>query len=981
MYTPLYVKTDYSLLSSLIKIDSLLEKLQRMGIKSCSICDTNLFGVMEWVLKCSKVGIKPLIGLEVKVGNDILLLYAKSELGYHSLVEIECIKNKQELTIDDLKNFNNDVLAITFLSNKNISEYKNIYSDIYIGVSKNTEEELANELNILPVYCNPVYYLEKYQYKFLPYVFMIRDGKTINDGISFIYKDNYLKNNDEILVSKEVLDRTIEISNKCNISFSKQLFMPKYNVEDSKEHLIYLARKGLNRRLNNNVSDEYLKRLSYELDIILKMNFEDYFLVVYDYIKFAKKEGILVGPGRGSAAGSLVSYALGITEVDPIKYNLLFERFLNPERITMPDIDTDFPDTERDKVIDYVISKYGDDSVAGIVTFGTLGAKQAIRDVGRVLNIDNRKIDYISKFFSNRDSFLEVVKKEGELQRFLESDDKLKLFYHLVREIENNKRHTSIHAAGIVISRVPLHKILPILPNEKMMLTEYTMEYLEDIGLIKMDFLGIRNLSIIKNIIDDVYLNHQVKIDFNQIPLDDPNVLDIFSTAKTTGIFQFESSGMRRFLQMLKPNSFSDICDAIALFRPGPAANIPSYIKRKNKEEEIDYLHPSLKPILESTYGIIIYQEQIMEIAHVMADYSLGEADILRRAMSKRKKDVLEKEEGKFVSNAIKKGYSEEISKKVFDLILRFADYGFNKSHSVSYSLVAYKMAYLKYYYPGYFYAHLLKSVIGSEVKTLEYLNEVKLLGMKVLPPDVNLSFESKYLVKDNCLILPLSSIRNVGGVISKTIVEERCKNPFIDIFDFLRRTYPKTNNIKVLESLCYSHALSSFGYNIATLITNMDKILNYMDLSFDLDQDMVLKPEITYIPEYEMDFILEKEKELFGFYLTSHRTEKYKNDRKVIDLNMLEKNLNRYVSVVVCIDKIKELQTKKNDTMAFLTGSDNTGSIPVVVFPKMYLEFLDKKIKKGYVILVSGRVEKRFDEYQIIMEELEVLSDIKVSK
>jgi len=976
MYTPLYVKTDYSLLSSLVKIDALILKLKKMGYTACCLCDDHLYGTMEWMHQCEKNGITPMVGLEIRVFEDRLLLYAQNEIGYHSLVEIECIKNKRTLTLDDLACFSQELIAIGFLNNSHLSEYQHIYSEFYIGVSHLDEEHQALALGYLPVYVEPVLYLEKYEYKYLPYVFMIRDGKTIADGISFLYPDHYLKSEEEVLVSKEALERTNEIASKCNISFTKQLFMPKYDVSNAKDFLVSLAHKGLERRLNYQVPKVYLDRLHYELDIILKMNFADYFLVVYDYIKFAKKEGILVGPGRGSAAGSLVSYALGITEVDPVHYHLLFERFLNPERVTMPDIDTDFPDVERDRVIDYVIKKYGSSNVAGIVTFGTLGAKQAIRDVGRVLKIDTKKIDYISKFFGNKDSFRDILNQKVELQRFLESDDKLKLFALLVEKIENNKRHTSIHAAGIVISREPLHKILPVTPNEKMLITEYTMEYLEELGLIKMDFLGIRNLSIIKNILEDIKEKEGVFLDFNQIPLDDEKVMEIFSSARTTGIFQFESAGMRRFLQMLKPKTFFDICDAIALFRPGPALNIPSYIQRREGKEKIDYLDPSLEAILKSTYGIIIYQEQIMQIANVMADYSFGEADILRRAMSKKKKEVLVKEEEKFIRQAVKKGYSEEISKKVYDLILRFADYGFNKSHSVSYSLVAYKMAYLKYYYPSYFYANLLQSVVGSEVKTLEYLTEVKMLGLSILPPDVNHSFASKYRVMDHGLCIPLAAIRNVGSVISKSIVLEREKGPFTDIFDFLRRTYTKTNNIKVLESLCYAHAFACFGYNIATLITNMDLILNYLDISFDLDPDLLPKPEIVYHEEYDSDFLLEKEKELFGYYLTSHKSEKYKQLRKnIVDLKDIPQHLNRYVSIVVCIDRKKELQTKKKDTMAFFTGSDNTGSLSIVVFPKKYLEVIDKKVDKGDVLMITGRVERRFDEYQIILEEMEVLN------
>ena len=964
MYSPLFVKTDYSLLSSLIKVDDLIENLKKKNISSCAVVDNNLYGTMEIVHKFEKAGIKPIIGLDL----NKILLYVKNETGYYNLVKIETLKNEEKLDIEALKKYSEGLICICFDKDTFI-KFKDIYELIYIGVKNKQEEEQYKEFET--VFINKTLYLEKPLYKYLPYVFMIRDGKTISDGIEFTYQDNHLFTSDEasFRVSLKSITNTLKISDACSISFKKELFMPKYDVEDSKEFLKSLSLKGLTRRLNGNVPKNYLERLEYELNIILKMHFEDYFLVVYDYIKYAKQNGILVGPGRGSAAGSLVSYCLGITDVDPIKYNLLFERFLNPERITMPDIDTDFPDNRRDEVISYVKEKYGEKNVAGIITFGTLGGRASVRDVGRVLMVPPKYLDIICKKIPFKGTLKDVKHSDKEINTLIENDDKLTLLYNIVNLIEGNKRHTSIHAAGIVISYKPLDEVVPIKMSEDINLTEYTMDYLEELGLIKMDFLGIKNLSIIDNFINDIYESTNKKIDFNKIPFDDPKVMNLFAKGDTTGIFQFESEGMKRFLRDLKPSNFTDLCNAIALFRPGPASNIPSFIRRKEKKEKIEYLDESLKPILEDTYGIIVYQEQIMLIAREFACYTLAEADLLRRAMSKKKYDVLKSEEARFIEKSVKNGKDEAKAKELFDLILAFAGYGFNKSHSVSYSIVAYKMAYLKYYFPKEFYANLLSSVVGSEEKIKEYLMEVKKLGIKVLPPSINKSLNNRFVFEKNAIIFPLSAIRNVGGVISNYIILNR-NTPYKDIFDFLKRTFKKTNNRKVLESLIYAHVFDEF-YNINTLITNLDNILNYIELSIDMDEDILVKPEIELKEELPVDEILQKEKEIFGFYLTSHQTEKFKlNNPDITDIYDIKDNLNKRINVIVSVDKTKEIITKKNDIMCFMTGSDNTGSTTLIVFPDLYKEI--NNFKKNEIIKVKGKVERRFNDFQIICNEIE---------
>ena len=486
-----------------------------------------------------------------------------------------------------------------------------------------------------------------------------------------------------------------------------------------------------------------------------------------------------------------------------------------------------------------------------------------------------------------------------------------------------------------------------------------------------MDFLGIKNLTIIKNILNDIKENEHKDININDIDLNDSKVIELFAKGDTSGIFQFESEGMRRFLIDLKPKNFDDICNAMAFYRPGPASNIPSYIKRRENKEKIDYIDDRLKDILEPTKGIIVYQEQIMQIANKMAGYSYGEADILRRAMSKKKLEILKNEKEKFINGSIKNGYTKEIAEKVYEYILNFANYGFNKSHSVSYSIVAIRMAYLKCYYKKYFYSNLLNNVIGSVEKTIEYLQELKKMNIKVLPPDINVSFDNKYRVIGNLIIMPLSSIRNIGGAISSKIIEERDKNKFSDIYDFLRRTYQKTNNIKVLTSLIYSHSLQSFGYNINTLLQNTENMTNYIDLTIDLEENTIEKPIIKQEEELDIDEILEQEKEVFGFYVTSHKTEKYKlNNKEIMDICLLENNLGKIVNIIVNVDRTKEIITKKNDIMCFITGSDNTGSTTLIVFPDLYKEI--NKFKKNEIIKVKGKVERRFNEFQIICNEIE---------
>ena len=979
MFTSLYVKTNYSLLSSLVSIDNLILYAVEHKLSALAICDDNMTSTKIFYDKCIKNNIKPIIGLDLKYNNSNILMYAKNFIGYQSLIKLSTISSERDITITDLETYNNDVVVV--LPYKDFALYNELtrlYNNLYIGVLNKIEEKESYKVTKNVVFINKVLYLNKEHEKYLKYLFMIRDSKTIADDVTFKDNYNYMLLSDAIsLVSNETLNNTNVIADMCNLELSKRDdLLPVYDTNiDSDQYIVKLSVAGLNKRLGGNVIDVYKKRLIYELDVIKRMGFSNYFLVVYDFIKYAKKNNILVGPGRGSAAGSLVAYSLGITEIDPIKYDLLFERFLNPERVSMPDIDTDFPDIYRNNIIEYVRNKYGEKRVSGIITFGTMAAKLVLRDVGRVLNIPPKTIDTLCKKIPTvtKDKLKDFYDRDENFRNIINSSDKLMLLYEISTLIEGFPRHISTHAAGVVMSRIDLDRIIPLVRNNDMYISGYTMEYLEELGLLKMDFLGIKNLTTIMNIIADIESSLGIKINFSDIPLDDPDALKLFETADTCGIFQFESEGMKNFLRKLRPNTIYDIFAAIALFRPGPAVNIDSYIRRKHGLEQVTYLDPCLEGILSSTYGIIIYQEQIMQIANVMAGFSYGEADILRRAMSKKKLDLLKGEEIRFIEGSVTRGHKEEDAKRVFDLILNFANYGFNKSHSVSYAIVAYKMAYLKAKYPKFFFSNLLSSVIGSEVKTIEYINEARKLGINVILPDINRS-TNKYEVVDNGILFPLSNIKNVGIVTCKDIINSR-GDGFSDIYDCFSKILSRNVNKSTLEALIDVSCFDSFGYNKKTLYYNLDNLINYATLTKDLDPDLVIKPDIEIMDEFSKGELLSNEKASLGFYLSSHPTTIYKSrTSNVVNLADIKNYFGKRVELLVMIDKVRVVNTKNNDRMAFYLASDDTAQTDLTLFPKAYEKYKD--IDKGEIVLVKGEVQRRFDKYQIIVNEIKRIND-----
>ena len=944
---PLNIKTNNYLLHSMIKIKDLVSTAVQNNIKALTITDNNMYGAIEFYKECVKNNIKPIIGLEISIPEKIIL-YAENYNGYKNLIKITSLKEK--MSVDVLSEYSDDLLVIIPYESRNrYNEIKKIYSDLFVSYKNEIEKSKIRLKNI--VYMNEILCLNKDDEKYLKYLHSIKDGKNyleVKDcsGVSLLPLGDY-----DNSVIADLCDLEIKMHNDL---------LPIYTDDDSYDLLRSECIKGMKRLFGSSAPRKYADRLKSELSVIRDLGFCDYFLIVADYIRYARQHNILVGPGRGSAAGSLVSYALGITAIDPLKYDLLFERFLNKDRVTMPDIDVDFEDNKREEVVRYCINKYGLKKVAFIITFGTLASRQAIRDVSKVLDVSSSKVDILCKMIDSRKNLKNNYSEK--VKNFLNINPELKKVYKIALKLEGLKKHISIHAAGIVMSKYDLDESIPLDKNKDFYVSEYDKDYLEEIGLLKMDFLGLKNLTLISDILSEID-----GLSFESIPLNDQKAIDVFRNADTTGIFQFESPGMVNFLKKLRPDSFDDLVVALALFRPGPMQNIDSFIRRKRGLEKIDYFHSDLEKILRPTYGIIVYQEQIMQIASTMAGYSFAEADLLRRAMSKKKEKILIKEKDKFISGAIKNGYDEALAKRVYDLIFKFADYGFNKSHSVAYAMISYRMAYLKSHFPKVFMKNLLSLAINSESKTREYVYECSKYDIRVKGPSINLSCDNYIIFKDE-IVYPLNNIKNIGISAVNIILDERKKGKYKDIFDFVSRCYRDSVNSKTLESLILSGAFDEFNISRKTLIDNLEVIINYGEIGNYLDED-AFKPELEDTAEYSREELMKHELDLFGFYLTNHPVTSYKRQNKSIDLKGIGSYFDKQIEAVVLVDKVREIQTKNKDRMAFLTGSDELSKVEIVVFPKIYKNI--NNLEVGKVVKIKGRVEKRYDEYQIIASNI----------
>ena len=963
----LYGQTEYNMLENTNRLDDYIAYAKNHSFDFLTITDSNLYGNYKFYKKCIAQGIKPIIGLEFKFKTEDqnyskVLFYAKSNQGYISLLKISSeVKASGLEDLDKALEYSEDLFTI-FVFNDSFLErllYSKEYTildeycnkireinDSFIGVSA------TNKLNKLNLNLEMADYANKLGIKTVPIhqcKYLANKDLVIYEALSLIGGNNVRVSEfeDYSFEANPLEDNMINyIVDNINLElFNEKIELPKYpNTKgvSSKEYLSALCHKGLEKR--HRLYNNYIDRLNYELSIIDKMGFNDYFLIVWDFIKYAKQNKILVGPGRGSAAGSLVSYALGITEVDPIEYDLLFERFLNPERISMPDIDTDFPDIYRDKVIEHVKEVYGDKHVCNISAYGTFLVKSSIRDLARVKRMDSSRVEKI----------IEMVEKYGFdylLDEYKDSD--LYEFLYIAKGLEGLPRHISTHAAGIILSAVPLDEIIPLQEGiNGLYQSQLEASDLEKIGLLKMDFLGIRNLTMVDGMMSDI-----PGFDMNvlrNVPLDDPKVYKLLQNADTLGIFQLESSGIRNVLSKLKPTCFEDLVAVLALYRPGPMDNIDEYIDRKHGKK-FEYIHPSLEPILKSTYGIIIYQEQIMKIASIFAGYSLGEADVLRRAVSKKDSNTLKELEADFIFKSIAKGYDEKVAKAIYDLIYKFANYGFNRSHSVAYAILSYQMAYFKANYFAVFMANILNNVIGNTSTLVEYIKYAKSKGLVIQKPNINVS-TTKFISTQLGLFMPLNAIFSIGDVVASSIAKEREENGLFKSFeDFKERCTSVSSS--ALQALIYSGALDIFGKTKKAML-NVSSKEDELFLKFIKDA----KKDNT---ELEFDHLKEMEHKYIGINLEYNFFKDIdKLSTKYKTIPMRNAKLNTEVRLLAVLSDFRIITTKNKDKMLMGSLEDQYSNKKFVIFPKVYnglrIEFNKNEL---YLILAKLEINNKNEE------------------
>ncbi len=955
MFSTFYMQSEYSLLKNTIPLKDLVEVTKKNGFQWIGLADDNLHALYRFIQMSEKAGLKPIIGLKLDVIFDIydtsFFAYVKTQRGYENLLKLALKKSTHKLDYADLVNHQEGLIIITsgedslltkYIINENLTDahsfvkrLKKEIKNLYIGLCLDT---IDLEIKVAP-YLTQI--AEENKLKLLPLhqtsYFDEGDKETYQALLKIGRSDVVIPEtaNYKFLTQKElqamfidypfVFDNADELVRTITFKWVSPVFdMPVYDTRGAvtSEYLKSLAIMGLKKRLTGlKVNhDIYQERLIYELNVIHDMGYDNYFLIVFDFVRYAKQNGILVGPGRGSAAGSLVSYCLGITDVDPIKYDLLFERFLNPARITMPDIDLDFPDNRRDDVIRYVSEKYGKEHMISIVTFGTFAVKSSIRDIARVMDIDHNRVTGIIKRITS--------------DKLDETDREMMKLRDVSKRIEGLPRHTGTHAAGMILAKQDLTKYLPLqLDNNGYYQSQWEASDLEKLGLLKIDFLGIRNLAIINDVVD-LIKDKDAKFNLMEIPLDDPKVYRTLSEADTFGIFQLESSGMRAALRKLKPREFEDIVAILALYRPGPMDHIDTYVKRRNGES-FHYLHKDLEPILASTYGIIVYQEQIMKIAHEFAGYTLSEADLLRRGISKKNHDILEKERIRFNEKCRQKGYSATVAEEIYDYIVKFADYGFNRSHSVAYGLVAYQMTYLKVNYYDMFMTVLMSNVIGNSQTTFDYIQDVKRHQIRVLPPDINLSTDRYELSKEG-IRLPLTQIKNLGKVLVSKILEERHEATFKDYQDFKLRLKSVLNQ-RNIEMLIDAGALDRFNLNHRTLFEQQE--VSFADYELYMDDFKMKSYE-----EFPFSELAEREKQALGFNLTYHPLIVHQD---FIEKNNLDKLIDLSTKPMVkalgFISDIKEIKTKNDDKMGFVTIEDGETRVEATLFTRTYARYEDE--------------------------------------
>ncbi len=1032
----LHVHTEYSLLDGACRLDKLVQRAKELGQDSLAITDHGvLYGAVDFYNECKAAGIKPIIGCEVYVAQGSRLEREKTERKPYHLVllcrNMEGYQNLCKLVSDasingfyakprcdreTLARYSKGLIALSgciageiprLLNNGDYEEAKNTanwyrktFTDgYYIEIQQHdTEDEIrllqklrsfaATEgLPLCPT--NDVHFIKQTDYNTQKVLNCIATNKLLNDPNSMELPTDqyYLKSYEDMRrdFSAEELENTVAIADKCGFDFEfgvtkLPLFTAK-NVTDNAAYFRKLVYNGATKRYGT-LTQTITARLEHELTIIEKMGFVDYFLIVWDFIRYAKQNDIPVGPGRGSGAGSLCAYCMGITGIDPLRYDLLFERFLNPERVSMPDFDIDFCNERRQEVIDYVRRRYGESHVAQIIAFDTMKAKGALRDAARVMGIPYSAADAAAKLIPHHNCTLEEESQSGELAELCETDMEIRKLVAVAREIEGMPRHATIHAAGIVITKEPADEYVPLQKDDGQVLTQYTMGTLERLGLLKMDFLGLRNLTVIRRAEKLVRMSLP-DFDVNKLDEQDKAVYKMLSTGGTSGVFQFESAGMTSVLARLRPESIEDLTAALSLYRPGPMASIPTYIENKHKSpSEIVYKHPLLKDILSVTYGCIVYQEQVMQICRVIGGYSYGRADLVRRAMAKKKHDIMEKERSAFIygtdSNcgAIANGVPEYIANEIFDEMSSFASYAFNKSHAAAYATVAYQTAYLRCHHYLEYMTALLSSVLDWTDKLVEYISDLHDNGVQLLPPDVNRSMVG-FSVEGNAIRYGLLALKNIGRGLIEAIIEERKNGEFESVIDFCRRLAAH-NNRRSMEALIRSGAFDSFPQNRRQLEMCMQKLLDTAkeehdrSLSgqlnlFDLDTENDAPEDFTYpiVEEYSRIKLLQMEKDIVGLYISGHPADEYKDrlpENGCYIIDTIELPDNTQLAAIGILASKKLHTTKNNKAMAFTTIEDSTGSIEVIVFPELYDSHV-RTLREGEVVFVSGKLSAKENE------------------
>lgn len=1066
-FTHLHVHTQYSLLDGAARISDLVKRAKEIGQTSLAITDHgNMYGVIEFYKACKDAGIKPIIGMEAYVApksrfdkngtqdreNAHLVLLAKNETGYKNLMFLSSeaflhgFYYKPRIDYDLLSQHAEGLICLSaclagdipqallagdYAQARSIaSRLKDLFSDdFYIELQNHGIDEqlrilpqlkkLAHELNVQTVITNDVHYVMHEDAEAQDVLLCIQTQRYIDETNRMRMESDqfYLKSGDEISAlfpeDSDSVRITQDIADKCDLEIKFGIRrLPKYFVPDgftNETYLRYLCDKGMQNKLPQ-ANSEYHQRLEYELGVIANMGFIDYFLIVWDYIHFAKSHGIVVGPGRGSGAGSLVAYCLDITDVNPIKYGLLFERFLNPERVSMPDIDIDFCYERRQEVIDYVSQKYGDGRVAQIITFGTMAAKQALRDVARVLRIPYGDADKLAKLVPSalNISLTQSLQISTELRSLYETDDTMHRVIDLALKLEGLPRQSGTHAAGVIISAVPITDVVPLQVNDTVITTQFAGPTLEELGMLKMDFLGLRTLTVIRDAIDFIEKSGKKMPDLNSQSFNDPAVYQMITSGDTDGVFQLESPGMRQFLAQLKPDCFEDIIAGISLYRPGPMDQIPRYVQGKRNPNAVQYAHPLLKPILENTYGCMVYQEQVMEIVRSLAGYSYGRSDMVRRAMAKKKPEVMEKERKFFihgtegVDGAVKRGVSEDISNRIFDEMMDFASYAFNKSHAAAYAVLAYRTAYLKHYYPVEFMTALINSFMGNADKVAEYVYSAQRQGIRVLPPDINHSF-TRFSVENENIRFGLAAVRNVGSSAMNEVVRERTENgPYSDFFDFCDRA--SGFNKRMLEALISTGCFDYSGANRAQLLAIYEQVFDSAAATkkvresgqlslFDqlgVSESHAIKINLPNIDEMPKQQLLAREREALGMYYSGHPLDSFRNiltslPYSVSDLQSADGSTgigdNAEVTVGGMFTDCKQKPTKSNSgLMGYATLEGMPGSVECVLFPRTLQQYASLFYEDSPV-WVRGKLNIREDRANsLLIDELRRL-DTAVSK